>query len=319
MRQILNREGVRLTRSLGQNFLHDAHQLQRIAAAADLQPGERVLEIGPGLGALTEWLLREPVHLVAIEVDRRLFELLRARFPQAWVACRELPETAPAADAFAPSGLREGQGRGQRVGSGAQDNPLETSAAPPTLTLLRADALEYLRTVRQDWRAWKLVANLPYSVASPILVELALHPQGPKQMTVTLQWEVVQRLVARPGSADYGVLTLLIQLNYTAQEWFKIPAGCFFPAPDVDSACVTLRRRQQPLLEERQRPQFVRLVKQGFSQRRKMLRKLLKAAHAEAKLEEAFASLGLSSTVRGEELSLEQWVALTRRLESSHV
>ncbi|MCX8156795.1 MAG: 16S rRNA (adenine(1518)-N(6)/adenine(1519)-N(6))-dimethyltransferase RsmA [Verrucomicrobiae bacterium] len=272
MRQILDREGIRLTRSLGQNFLHDANQLQRIVGAARLQPGDQVLEIGPGLGALTEWLVREPVRVLAVEVDRRLHELLRQRL-----------------------------------------------AAADNLTLVLADALEYLRTTPQDWRAWKVVSNLPYSVASPILVELALHPLGPQQMTVTLQWEVVQRLMARPGSADYGVLTLLIQLDYLVQDWFKIPAGCFFPVPEVDSGCLTLCRRPAPLLAASLRPAFVQLVKQGFSQRRKMLRKLLKALRPEAEVDHALAGLGLPPTVRGEALSLEQWVALTRQLGEMHV
>lgn len=272
MRQVLDRAGVRLTRSLGQNFLHDANQLRRVVAAAGLQGGDRVLEIGPGLGALTEWLVREPVAVLAIEVDRRLHDLLQ-----------------------------------ERLGHWAH------------LTLLHADALDYLRAKPQDWTGWKVVSNLPYSVASPLLVELALNPRGPLQMTVTLQWEVVQRLVASPGSPDYGVLTLLIQLDYEAQGWFKIPAGCFFPVPEVDSACVTLRRRAAPLLGGGERRAYVRLVKQGFSQRRKMLRKLLKAVYPEAAVQETFDALSLPPGTRGEELSLERWVALTRRLGAPHV
>ncbi|WCJ60742.1 16S rRNA (adenine(1518)-N(6)/adenine(1519)-N(6))-dimethyltransferase RsmA [Fontisphaera persica] len=272
MRQLLDREGIRLTRSLGQNFLHDGNQLTRIVVAAQLEPGDQVLEIGPGLGALTDYLVRRPLKVLAIEVDRRLFEVLR-----------------------------------QRLGG------------CPNLTLVLADALEYLRTEPRDWRPWKLVSNLPYSVASPILVELALNPRGPRLMTVTLQWEVAQRLLARPGSPDYGVLTLLIQLDYEAQDWFKIPAACFFPVPEVDSACITLVRRSTPLLEECYRQAFVRLVKQGFSQRRKMLRKLLKAIRPEDEVDAALAALGLLPTVRGEELSLEQWVGLTRLLGVAHV
>jgi len=272
MRQILDREGLRLTRSLGQNFLHDTHQLQHIVAAARLQAGDKILEIGPGLGALTDWLIREPVEVLAIEVDRRLYDLLKERHAHA-----------------------------------------------KNLTLLLADALEYLRAEQRDWERWKLVSNLPYSVASPILVELALNPKGPRQMTVTLQSEVAQRLMAAPGNPDYGVLTLLIQLDYEVRDWFKIPAGCFFPVPNVDSACITLQRRSAPLLQGTERQDFVKWVKQGFSQRRKMLRKLLKCLAPEAQVDQALSALGLSPTVRGEALSLEQWVALTRQLRQPHV
>jgi 16S rRNA (adenine1518-N6/adenine1519-N6)-dimethyltransferase len=180
------------------------------------------------------------------------------------------------------------------------------------LELLHADALEYIRREPRDWSEWKLVANLPYSVASPILVELALSPQRPKQMTVTLQLEVAQRLMAGADDDDYGVLTLLVQLDYEPRGWFKIPADCFFPAPNVDSACVNLVRREKPLLPEAQRPVFVRIVKRAFSQRRKMMLKLLKAEWPVDKLERAFAELKISPLERAEKLSLEQFVKLTQ-------
>src|SRR5205085_758389 len=103
-------------------------------------------------------------------------------------------------------------------------------------------------------------------------------------MVVTLQLEVAQRVIARHGDSNYGVLTLLVQLNYDPRQWFKIPPTCFFPEPDVDSACVCLVRRRQPLLTESQRMIFVKLVKRSFSQRRKMMMKLMKAEWPEEKL-----------------------------------
>ena len=121
-------------------------------------------------------------------------------------------------------------------------------------------------------------------------------------------------LLAKPGTADYGVLTLLVQLDYEPRGWFKIPASCFFPAPNVDSACVTLVRRGQPLLEEGHRPLFVRIVKRAFSQRRKMMMKLLKTEWPLEKLERAFVELKISPQERAEKLSLEQFVELTKLL-----
>lgn len=158
------------------------------------------------------------------------------------------------------------------------------------------------------------VANLPYSVASPVLVELALAPQPPDRLVATLQLEVAQRLMAKAGDEDYGVLSLLVQLRYEPRGLFKIPAGCFFPPPDVDSACIRLDRRLQPLLPVEQQSEFVRLVKQAFSQRRKMMLKLLKAIWPEERLVAAFVEQGLSLQVRAEAVSLEQFAALTRRL-----
>jgi 16S rRNA (adenine1518-N6/adenine1519-N6)-dimethyltransferase len=185
------------------------------------------------------------------------------------------------------------------------------------LRLLHDDALDYLRREPRDWREWKLVANLPYSVASPILVELAQAGRGPRRMVVTLQIEVAKRLLARPGTPDYGLLTLLVQLDYEPQNWFKIPATCFFPEPDVDSACVCLVRREPPLLLPEQRETFTRIVKRSFSQRRKMMLKLLKIDWPEPRLATEFDRLRLSPQVRAEAVSLEQFVQMAQALFQS--
>jgi 16S rRNA (adenine1518-N6/adenine1519-N6)-dimethyltransferase len=180
--------------------------------------------------------------------------------------------------------------------------------------LLHEDGLEYLRRERRDWSAWKLVANLPYSVASAILVELAQGGRGPQRMVVTLQLEVAQRLVAAPGDEDYGVLTLLVQFDYQPLAWFKIPASCFFPEPDVDSACVSLARRSQPLLAPAQRQPLVKIVRRSFSQRRKMMLKLLKEDWPANRLDSAFGQLQIPPQARAETISLEQFVRLTQLL-----
>ena len=195
-------------------------------------------------------------------------------------------------------------------------NP-QSAIRNPQFELLHDDALEFLKREPRDWHDWKLVANLPYSVASPILVELAQSPQRPERMVATLQLEVAQRLMAKAGDDDYGVLTLLVQLDYEPREWFKIPAGCFFPAPDVDSACVVLIRRAQRLLPESQHAVFVKIVKRAFSQRRKMMLKLLREDWPEQKLKQVFQQLCISPQERAEKLSLEQFVKLTERLDNN--
>jgi 16S rRNA (adenine1518-N6/adenine1519-N6)-dimethyltransferase len=280
MRDLLARREIQLTKSLGQNFLHDGNQLRRIVEAAELKKTDKVLEIGPGLGPLTELLLERAGEVLAIEKDARLVEFLRER--------------------FANLKLNSDKSR-----AGTQNSKFD---------LLHDDALEFLKRDQRDWNGWKLVANLPYSVASPILVELAQSPKRPEQMVATLQLEVAQRLMAKAGGADYGVFTLLIQLDYEPREWFKIPASCFFPEPDVNSACVVLIRRATPLLPGNQRATFVKIVKRAFSQRRKMMLKLLKQDWPKEKLERAFAELTISSQERAEKLSLEQFVGLTQIL-----
>jgi len=147
-------------------------------------------------------------------------------------------------------------------------------------------------------------------------VELACGVRAPKKIVVTLQMEVAQRLMAGTDDDDYGILTLLVQLDFQPRESFKIPPGSFFPEPDVDSSCVVLDRREEPLLPETLRPAFVKIVKRAFSQRRKMMHKLLKADWPEEKLKSAFGELGISLQERAEKLSLEQFVALTKLLQS---
>ena len=273
MRELLAQRDIQLTKSLGQNFLHDANQLKRIVDAGEVTITDQVLEIGPGLGPLTELLLRRAGSVLAIEKDLRLVGVLRERFAK-------------------------------QLGGAAG------------LELLHADALEFLKHDARDWGAWKLVANLPYSVASPILVELAQMRGRPERMVVTLQLEVVRRLIAEADDDDYGLLTLLVQLDYEPRGWFKIPATCFFPMPEVDSACVVLVRRAEPLLPDEYRSAFVKIVKRALSQRRKMMAKLLKADWPTEKLQAAMGSLNLSPQIRAEKLTLAQFVALTQNLSA---
>ncbi len=286
MKALLASGQIRLTKSLGQNFLHDANQLRRIVDAAALKKTDKVLEIGPGLGPLTELLVERAGEVLAIEKDARLAQVLDERFK------------AGQASRLPPAGHELDGGTG----------------GTPVLRLLNADALRFLRRERRDWGEWKLVSNLPYSVASPILVELAQGEQGPQRMVATLQIEVAKRLMAKVGDSDYGLLTLLVQLDYEPLDWFKIPASCFFPAPDVDSACVSLVRRSPELLAPGCRETFVRLVKRSFSQRRKMMVKLLRTDWEGKELQQAFEEVQLPLQARAEEASLDQFVRLTQFL-----
>jgi 16S rRNA (adenine1518-N6/adenine1519-N6)-dimethyltransferase len=266
MKQILRDEGLQLTKSLGQNFLHDSNQLRRIADLGHVQEGDSILEIGPGLGPLTEILLERGVSVLAIEKDPRLVEFLRKKFKNS-----------------------------------------------SRLILEEGDALERVRE-GGDWQEWKVVSNLPYSVASPILVELALNPLAPLRVTVTLQNEVAERVVADHESDHYGIMSLLMQWRYLPDGMFKIPGSCFFPAPDVESATIALQRRDKPLLPESYRATFVRVVKRAFSQRRKMMFKLLKGDWSIQHLEQAFTETSLSPQIRGEAVPIEKLAALARIL-----
>lgn len=272
MRRTLEERGIQLTKSLGQNFLHDGNQLARIASLAELNKDDKVLEIGPGLGPLTELLLAQAGEVLAVEVDARLVAVLKERF-------------------------------------------LNSSQSNPKLALVHEDGLKLVRE-RGNWRGWKLVSNLPYSVASPILVELALCSEPPERLVATLQAEVARRLMAKADEDDYGVLTLLVQLKYEPQQSFRIPATCFFPEPEVASACVCLTRRSDELLATNEQRLFVQIVKASFSQRRKMMFKLLKARWPAERLEAVFESVGIPRDARAETIDVHRFVRLTKELKN---
>ena len=273
MKELLTERQLQLTKSLGQNFLHDGNQLTRIVEMAELTPTDSVLEIGAGLGPLTERLVAKAGRVLAIEKDDRLVQMLRERVTR-W---------------------------------------LDREAS---LEIISDDALRFLKEDQRDWTDWKLVSNLPYSVASPLIVELALMPQRPERLVATLQLEVAERMMAESGESDYGILSLLVQAHYQPIKSFRIPASCFFPAPNVDSACVCLVRRHVPLLPAEQAPLFVRIVKKSFSQRRKMMLKLLKQEWPLQILEAGFAEIGIDPHTRAEKVSLAQFVQLTNKLST---
>jgi 16S rRNA (adenine1518-N6/adenine1519-N6)-dimethyltransferase len=349
MRSMLAARDIQLTRSLGQNFLHDGNQLRRIVDAAEIKPTDKILEIGPGLGPLTELLVEKAGEVLAIEMDARLVDFLCERFNLA-TRPGEFPALSPALspeerentldasnNLMPPDSSQRSADKLPLPGVRADISSANTNS-PDNLFLIHDDALAFLRRgqsmvgqasslsspaerpatgkmpVPHDWSDWKLVANLPYSVASPILVELAAGPRAPKMIVATLQLEVARRLMAQADDDDYGILTLLVQIDFEPRGSFKIPPECFFPSPDVDSACVCLVRRATPLLPENLRPAFVKIVKRGFSQRRKMMLKLLKQDWAADKLAAAFEELKISPQERAEKLSLEQFVQLTKLL-----
>lgn len=267
MKSILTERGLMLTKSLGQNFLHDGNQLAKIVDAGEVVSGDSVLEVGPGLGPLTELLIERAGKVVAIEKDARLIPILNERF--------------------------------------------ETESH---FELIHADALDWIKACDWDWSGWKLIANLPYSVGTPILVELALKPNPPEWLVVTLQNEVIRRLFSEAGQKDYGLLTVLIQIRYEPVSHFKIPASCFFPAPDVESACGALRMRKVPMLNSGEVAEFVPMVKLAFSQRRKMMAKLLKQRWSTDEIEAAFSSVEIAMTARAESVSVAGLVALFKAL-----
>ncbi len=267
IRSLLGEHSIQLTKSLGQCFLHDEGVVEKIANLGEAGEGDRILEVGPGLGPLTEVLLARGAKVMAVELDQRLVEVLKGRF-----------------------------------------------AGQENLELIHDDAMVRVVELVPNWNGWKMVANLPYSIGSPLLVELARPGFGPDSMAVTLQKEVVDRMKAPSGRKSYGVLTVLLNVSYEVGDSFVIPPGCFFPEPAIDSACVRLVRRAEPLVSPELFPLFRRLVKLGFSQRRKMMMKLLKQDWPADVLSGAFEAVGLDERIRAEAVPVETFVKMAEYL-----
>jgi 16S rRNA (adenine1518-N6/adenine1519-N6)-dimethyltransferase len=256
-------EGHRARRRFSQNFLHDAHYVERIAAAIDPRPGERLLEIGPGLAALTAPLIERAGHLAAVEIDRDLAARLRERF------------------------------------------------APAQLTLIEADALalDWRQVADHDPRPLRIVGNLPYHISSPLLFALLPIADRVRDQHFMLQKEVVDRMAAAPGSANYGRLSVMLQWRYAVTRLFVVPAGAFSPPPQVQSAVVRLVPRPVERLPVVDPQRFAQVVAAAFGQRRKTLRNALAALLDEAQIRAA----GIDPKARGETLTVEDFVALASR------
>ena len=284
-------------------------------AAAELKKTDQVLEIGPGLGPLTELLVEQAGEVLAIEKDARLVEVLKQRFK--WDR-RPPAQGAPAGrrrPAFAPRrrpGLPEARSaRLERVEAGRQP------------ALLRRLADSGGAGPGAGGRASSRVQTFPEDGARedarpPEQPAAAIPGRGPQRMVATLQIEVAKRLMAKPGTPDYGVLTLLVQLDYEPRGWFKIPASCFFPEPDVDSACVCLVRREQPLLAAEQRDAFVRdRQTQLFAAAQDDAQAAQGRTGPSRSLAREFERLNLSPQIRARGSLLEQFVGLAQVLSAT--
>jgi 16S rRNA (adenine1518-N6/adenine1519-N6)-dimethyltransferase len=184
----------------------------------------------------------------------------------------------------------------------------------PFLELVEGDAVKVLHPTSFIFPpSYKVVANLPYSISTPILERFVEAPRKPRAMVVTLQREVAARLAARPGTKEYGALTLLTQVYYHATVAHVVSPRCFYPSPRVESAVVVLERRD-PRVTPVPGARFADAVRAGFEHRRKMLKKQLTGF---GEVEKAFAQLGIQATVRAEELNLDQWIALANALATT--
>ncbi len=249
-------------RRLSQHFLYDPSILERIVSVAGISPEDTVVEIGPGPGRLTRVLLEKAGRVVAIEIDRSLYERL-----------------------------------------------VEELGGAPGLELVRADVLDY------DFGSlgpFKVVANIPYHITTPIIFKLLEYRRQLRSMTLTVQKEVAERITSEPGSKNYGVLSIAVQYHASAKLKFIIPRGAFRPAPKVDSACIHMEVHAAPPVSVRDEEFFMRVVKTAFSQRRKTLHNSLKKLVPE--IDKVLEVAGVEPGARPETLGLEEFARLSDAL-----
>jgi 16S rRNA (adenine1518-N6/adenine1519-N6)-dimethyltransferase len=255
--ELLAQHGLSPRRAFGQNFVVDPNTVRRIARLAAVGPGDHVVEIGAGLGALTRALADTGADVTAVEIDRGLVEVLRAE--------------------VAPLGVRIVEGDARRL-----DWPAVLAAADE----------------------WVLVANLPYNVATPLVADILDCVPAITRLLVMVQREVAERLAAAPGTPAYGAVSVKVAYWATAELVGRVPATVFLPRPKVESALVSIVRRPSPAVgDDVDAARLFALVRAGFAQRRKMLRRSLASLVPAS----AFATAGIRPEARAEELGVEEW------------
>ena len=273
---LIKRYDVRARKRFGQNFLTDPRVLDKIIAAADVTKDDFVLEIGPGLGTLTRALCDHAGHVLAVELDFDLADIIEQ-------------ELIPAYD---------------------------------NLELITGDILKQdigeIANKKNEGHPIKVVANLPYYITTPILMELLETKAPVESITVMVQKEVADRMMAKPGDKDCGAISLAVQYYADVYLAANVPPNCFTPRPRVASAVIRLTTRQTPPVETKNEKLMFGLIKAAFAQRRKTLVNAVSGSAwldiDKERIQNAIEKMGLSPTVRGEKLDLAAFAGLADHL-----
>ncbi len=275
IRPLLERHGFHFSKSMGQNFLIEEWVPKRIIEASGLSKDFGVLEIGPGIGVLTQELCRAAGKVVSVELDRKLLPVLA-----------------------------------------------ETLADYDNVEVVNSDimkmALPQLLEEKLAGHRLAVCANLPYNITTPVL-RLLLELERFEQITVMVQKEVAQRICAKPGTPDYGAFTVFAEYYASPSICFDVPPNCFYPRPKVTSSVITLNKRERSIPQE-EKDFLFSVTRAAFSQRRKTLNNALSSLFAGSlnkdELQEAIVRCGFDARVRGETLSLDDFMKLSKHLQS---
>ena len=270
--EVLQKYGFVFQKRFGQNFLIDTHVLEKIIRASEITKDDFVLEIGPGIGTMTQYLADSARAVTAVEIDDALIPILQDTLKD-W------------------------------------DN----------VNIIHGDILktdiQKIADEKNQGKAIKVVANLPYYITTPIIMGLFESHVPVESITVMVQKEVADRMQTGPGSKDYGALSLAVQYYAEPEIVANVPPNCFMPRPKVGSAVIRLKRHKEPPVQVQNEKLMFRLIRASFNQRRKTMANGLKNSqelnYTKEQVESAISACGLPLNIRGEALSLEQFAALT--------
>ena len=273
--EVLQKYQFNFQKKYGQNFLIEPQVLETIVDAAHIQADDCVLEIGPGIGTMTQYLAEQAREVVAVEIDKALIPILH-----------------------------------------------DTLSEYPNVTIINEDILkvdlEKLVKEKNDGRPVKVVANLPYYITTPIIMQLFESHVPLHSITIMVQTEVAQRMQVGPGTKDYGALSLAVQYYSRPEIITHVPPTCFIPRPNVGSTVIRLTRYEKPPVEAADESFLFSLIRASFNQRRKTLVNGLSNASglnlSKAQITEALEQMGLPANVRGETFTLEQFARLSELL-----
>lgn len=276
--ELIKKYGLSIRGNLGQHLLVDPNIARKITEQLDMNSSAGVLEIGPGLGALTALLLEAGHWIVAVEKDRRFAEILEKEFE---------PHLK----------------RNLKIESG---------------DILEKDISKIVKTFFKNKFPIQVISNLPYYITAPILLQLCSSRRWISKAVVMMQKEVADRLLAMPGVKAYGRLTLAVRYAASIKKAFDVPASCFTPRPEVDSTVLVLEFSPKAPLSAAKEKKLFQLIQLAFSQRRKTLLSLISHQSPDLSKEQIaliFDELGFSHTLRGEELLLKDFIDLSKKLD----
>ncbi|MCR5104222.1 MAG: 16S rRNA (adenine(1518)-N(6)/adenine(1519)-N(6))-dimethyltransferase RsmA [Eubacterium sp.] len=270
--RVIKENNFTFRKSYGQNFLIDSHVIDKIIAAAGIDKDTEVLEIGPGIGTLTQYLAEAAENVVAVEIDDKLIPILE-----------------------------------------------KTLSEYDNVRIIHGDILKQDIGSIFEGRPFKIVANLPYYITTPIIMSLLESGVPADSITVMIQKEVADRMKASPGSKDYGALSLAVQYYAAPYLAANVPPNCFMPRPNVGSAVIRLNRLETPPVKTNDPVLMFKIIRAAFNQRRKTLANAVKnyegLSYSREEVEQALEQMGLDVRVRGEALELSQFAELTNLLD----